>query len=33
VRAFYGMHRVRAAGKEMVVTLCKREGAKMADLQ
>jgi endo-1,4-beta-xylanase len=33
VRAFFGAHRVRAAGKEMVVTLSKREGAKMADLQ
>ena len=33
VRAFYGMHRVRAAGKEMVVTLSKREGAKVADLE
>jgi len=33
VRAFYGTHRVRAAGKEMVVTLSKREGAKVADLE
>jgi GH35 family endo-1,4-beta-xylanase len=33
VRAFYGTHRVRAAGKEMVVTLSRREGAKAADLQ
>jgi GH35 family endo-1,4-beta-xylanase len=33
VRAFYGTHRVRAAGREMVVTLSKREGAKVADLE
>lgn len=32
VRAFYGTHRVRAAGKEAVVTLSAREGAKIADL-
>jgi GH35 family endo-1,4-beta-xylanase len=33
LRAFYGKHRVRVDGKEMVVDLTKAEGAKVLDLQ
>lgn len=33
VRAFFGTHRVRAAGREETVTISRREGAKLIDLQ
>jgi len=33
VRAFFGTHRVRAAGREATVTLSRREGARILDLE
>ncbi len=33
VRVFFGAHRVRAAGREATVTLLRREGAKVFDLE
>ncbi len=33
VRAFFGTHRVRAGGREETVTLSRRDGAKLVDMQ